>query len=53
MTCQFPHYEVYFIAREKEVINMKISEVARNVDFPISTIRFYEKTGIIPDEYVL
>lgn len=31
---------------------MKISEVAKNVDLPISTIRYYEKIGIIPDEYV-
>ena len=31
---------------------MKISEVAKKVDLPISTIRYYEKIGIIPDEYV-
>lgn len=32
---------------------MKISEVAKMVDLPISTIRYYEKIGIITDEYVL
>lgn len=32
---------------------MKISEVAERVDLPISTIRYYEKIGIIPDEYIL
>ncbi|MGN8646238.1 helix-turn-helix domain-containing protein [Gracilibacillus sp. HCP3S3_G5_1] len=32
---------------------MKISEVARMVDLPISTIRYYEKIGIIPDDYIL
>ncbi|ULO04987.1 MerR family transcriptional regulator [Paenibacillus sp. 19GGS1-52] len=32
---------------------MKISEVAEMVDLPISTIRYYEKIGIIPDEYIL
>jgi len=32
---------------------MKISEVARSSDLPISTIRYYEQIGIIPDEYVL
>lgn len=32
---------------------MKISEVAESVNLPISTIRYYEKIGIIPDEYVL
>lgn len=33
-------------------MNLKISEVAKNVDLPISTIRYYDKIGIIPDEYV-
>ncbi|SFF04248.1 DNA-binding transcriptional regulator, MerR family [Paenibacillus algorifonticola] len=32
---------------------MKISEVAKMVDLPISTIRYYEKIGIITDEYIL
>ncbi|WP_342438702.1 MerR family transcriptional regulator [Paenibacillus sp. FSL L8-0436] len=32
---------------------MKISEVAKIIDLPISTIRYYEKMGIIPDEYIL
>lgn len=32
---------------------MKISEVAQKAKLPISTIRYYEKIGIIPDEYVL
>lgn len=32
---------------------MKISEVAKIADLPISTIRYYEKIGIITDEYVL
>ncbi|MDQ0229193.1 helix-turn-helix domain-containing protein [Metabacillus malikii] len=31
---------------------MKISEVAEAIDLPISTIRYYDKIGIIPDEYV-
>lgn len=31
---------------------MKISDVAKSVDLPISTIRYYDKIGIIPDEYV-
>lgn len=31
---------------------MKISEVAERVDLSISTIRYYEKMGMIPDEYV-
>ena len=32
---------------------MKISEVAKTVGLPISTIRYYEKIGIITDEYIL
>ncbi|WP_059040752.1 helix-turn-helix domain-containing protein [Paenibacillus rubinfantis] len=32
---------------------MKISEVAKRIDLPISTIRYYEKIGIITDEYLL
>ncbi|MET3545231.1 DNA-binding transcriptional MerR regulator [Paenibacillus favisporus] len=32
---------------------MKISEVAKRVDLPISTIRYYEQIGIITDEHVL
>ncbi|NHN30254.1 helix-turn-helix domain-containing protein [Paenibacillus agricola] len=32
---------------------MKISEVAKIVDLPISTIRYYEKMGIITDDYIL
>lgn len=32
---------------------MKISEVAKLVDLPISTIRYYEKIGIITDDYIL
>ncbi|MET3939813.1 MerR family copper efflux transcriptional regulator [Paenibacillus sp. PvP094] len=32
---------------------MKISEVAKQVNLPISTIRYYEKIGIITDEHVL
>ncbi|WP_339195694.1 MerR family transcriptional regulator [Paenibacillus sp. FSL K6-1122] len=32
---------------------MKISEVANHVNLPISTIRYYEKIGIIPDEHML
>lgn len=32
---------------------MKISEVAKHVNMPISTLRYYEKMGIIPDEYIL
>lgn len=32
---------------------MKISEVANSVNLPISTIRYYEKIGIITDEHVL
>ena len=47
------NYEVYFIAREEEVTIMKISEVAKSIKIPISTIRYYEKIGIIPDEYIL
>ncbi|MEV5029551.1 MerR family transcriptional regulator [Paenibacillus sp. LPE1-1-1.1] len=31
---------------------MKISEVAKMVDLPISTIRYYEKIGIITNEYI-
>jgi len=31
---------------------MKISEVAKTVDLPISTVRYYEEMGIIPEEYV-
>jgi DNA-binding transcriptional MerR regulator len=47
------NYEVYFIAREGiGVINMKISEVAKMVDLPISTIRYYEKIGIITNDYI-
>ncbi|CAM4195337.1 hypothetical protein PATA110616_00335 [Paenibacillus tarimensis] len=30
---------------------MKISEVAKNIDLPILTIRYYEQIGIITDEY--
>lgn len=32
---------------------MKISEVSKAAELPISTIRYYEKMGIIPDEYML
>ncbi|WP_051421126.1 MerR family transcriptional regulator [Paenibacillus massiliensis] len=32
---------------------IKISEVAKSIDLPISTIRYYEQIGIITDEYVL
>ena len=47
------NYEVYFIAIVNiEVINMKISEVAKMVDLPISTIRYYEKIGIITDDFI-
>lgn len=35
------------------MIILKISEVAKMVDLPISTIRYYEKIGIITDEHVL
>jgi len=31
---------------------MKISEVAKMVDLPISTIRYYEKIGIITDDFI-
>lgn len=31
---------------------MKISEVAKMADLPISTIRYYEKIGIITNDYV-
>lgn len=31
---------------------MKINEVAKRTDLPISTIRYYEQIGIITDEYV-
>lgn len=32
---------------------MKISEVATKVGLPISTLRYYEKMGIITEEYIL
>lgn len=32
---------------------MKINEVSKIINLPISTIRYYEKVGIITDEYVL
>ncbi|WP_311519846.1 helix-turn-helix domain-containing protein [Paenibacillus albidus] len=35
------------------MINTKISEVAKIVDLPVSTIRYYEKMGIITDDYIL
>ncbi len=48
------NYKVYFIASTTNgVMVMKISEVARSVDLPISTIRYYEQIGIITDEYVI
>lgn len=54
VTRRIVNYEVYFIAREEnEVMNTKISEVAKRVGLPISTIRYYEKIGIITDEYIL
>lgn len=34
------------------MFKLKISEVAKMVDLPISTIRYYEKIGIITDEYI-
>ncbi|WP_312883470.1 helix-turn-helix domain-containing protein [Paenibacillus germinis] len=34
------------------MINIKISEVAKRVDLPISTIRYYEKIGIITDDFI-
>ncbi|WP_234404971.1 MerR family transcriptional regulator [Paenibacillus bouchesdurhonensis] len=35
------------------MIQIQISEVAKNVKLPISTIRYYEKMGLIPEEYIL
>lgn len=32
---------------------MRMSEVAKITELPISTIRYYEQIGIITDEYVL
>ncbi|MEK3791200.1 MerR family DNA-binding transcriptional regulator [Paenibacillus sp. FSL R7-0204] len=32
---------------------MKTSEVAQRADLPISTLRYYEKIGLITEEYVL
>lgn len=32
---------------------MRISEIAKIVNLPISTIRYYEKIGIIPDDYIV
>ncbi|PAF33916.1 MarR family transcriptional regulator, partial [Terribacillus saccharophilus] len=32
---------------------MKISEVAKLLDLPISTIRYYEKMGVLPDDLIL
>ncbi|TCM89728.1 DNA-binding transcriptional MerR regulator [Paenibacillus sp. BK033] len=32
---------------------MKISEVAKAAELPISTIRYYEKIGIITEDYIL
>jgi MerR family transcriptional regulator, copper efflux regulator len=29
---------------------MKIKEIAKTTGLPISTIRYYEKMGIVPDE---
>ncbi|WP_054710528.1 MerR family transcriptional regulator [Bacillus sp. JCM 19041] len=31
---------------------MKISDIAKAVDLPISTIRYYEKMGLIPNSYM-
>mgnify|MGYP001948182988 CR=1 FL=1 len=31
---------------------MRISDVEKKTKLPISTIRYYEKVGMIPDEYV-
>lgn len=54
ITSKMVNYKVYFIASDKNgVMVMKISEVARSIDLPISTIRYYEQIGIITDEYVL
>ncbi|GIO85578.1 hypothetical protein J25TS5_25100 [Paenibacillus faecis] len=54
ITNKMVNYKVYFIASaENGVLVMKISEVARRVDLPISTIRYYEQIGIITDEYVV
>jgi DNA-binding transcriptional MerR regulator len=48
------NYEVYFIARARRGGSiLKISEVAKQVNLPISTIRYYEKIGVITDEHVL
>jgi len=33
-------------------MNIKISEVAKMVNLPISTIRYYEKAGIITNDYI-
>ncbi|MDR6725890.1 DNA-binding transcriptional MerR regulator [Paenibacillus amylolyticus] len=32
---------------------MKINEVSKRINLPISTLRYYEKVGIITEEYVL
>ncbi len=54
ITIKMVNYKVYFIASAKNgVMVMKISEVAKSIDLPISTIRYYEQIGIITDEYVL
>lgn len=34
-------------------IAMKTSEVAIRADLPISTLRYYEKIGLITEEYIL
>ncbi|WP_128103650.1 MerR family transcriptional regulator [Paenibacillus sp. DCT19] len=36
-----------------KVTQVKINEVSKIINLPISTIRYYEKVGIITDEYVL
>lgn len=35
------------------MIPMKISDVSKMVDLPISTLRYYEKKGIIPETYMV
>ena len=43
----------YTLQQEGLGVNkMKISEVAKVVNLPISTIRYYEKIGIIPEDYI-
>jgi DNA-binding transcriptional MerR regulator len=47
MSMRYPKLEVNFKVK-RESVNMKIGELAERTGIPASTIRYYEKEGLLP-----